>query len=469
MKRKLTLIQSILLLLSVGSVFTAGLLLTRQALWNEAEHNVIALTHAYALAFTGDIPTFSVSSQGERLTICKEDGTVFWDSQEKAEELENHGSREEVIAALNGTPKTVARSSATFGVETLYYAETRTIQGNVWVIRVSYVTSSFTQFMTGEIPWMVGISLFAVGVSAIAIHFLTQKTLAPLREIAHHLEIVGQGGEVGELKSGDPDIEPILQGVKEVSDSLQRSMAMLQNEKESLRLVLDSVSDGILAYRGREVLFANSACLRVLPEAKGEFGDDFLAWLSQKESRIQKDGRTYLLNWGHNDHMSLLVFTDITAMEEAEAARRRFFDASSHELKTPLTSISGFSEVISLKSQDPAIVEYAKKIQREATRMGKLVSDMLRLEELEEPAKGMAPVSMAKITESVFQELAPLAESKKISLMQTGDSTLPFLPRDAVSLIKNLVENGILYNLEGGYVKVMMSPHKIVVEDNGIG
>lgn len=469
MKKKLTLIQSLLLLLSVGSVFTAGLLLTRQALIAEAEHNVIALTHAYAAAFMGDTPSFSVSSQGERLTICQKDGTVFWDSSEEASKMENHASREEVTAALNGNPKTVIRSSSTFGAEALYYAETKEIGDNVWVVRVSYVTSSFTQFMTGYVPWMIGISLFAVGASAIAVHFLTRKTLQPLGDISRRLEAVGRGEEVGELHSPDLDIEPILNGVMKVSASLQRSLVMLQNEKESLRLVLNSISDGILAYSDHEVLFANSACLRVLPDAKDTLDDNFLAWLAKKEPRIQKEGRTYLLNWSKNDHMSLLVLTDITAIAEAEATRRRFFDASSHELKTPLTSIAGFSEIISLKSEDLCIAEYAKKITQEAQRMGRLVSDMLRLEELDEPVEGVAPISLAKVTESVFQELALLAESKNVSLNVEGDLSLPMLERDATSLIKNLVENGILYNLSGGYVKVKFSPYKIIVEDNGIG
>ena len=140
-------------------------------------------------------------------------------------------------------------------------------------------------------------------------------------------------------------------------------------------------------------------------------------------------------------------------------------------MKTPLTAIKGFNELIGLKTTDPTIKLYSEKVEHETDRMLSVLTDMLRISKLEsEEAENNLPfVNLASVTDEIFKELQPVATSKGVALASEGEMSEPISHADAYSLIKNLVENGILYNIKGGYVKVTMAKNTLTVEDDGVG
>ena len=472
MRKKLTLFQSIILILALGIVFTAGLLFARASILSQAESNVVSLTNAYTTGFNGDLTALSVREDNVRETVIAEDGTVLWDSKEPASEMKNHAGREEVIAALKDSPKTVIRSSATMGVEQLYYAEKKMVDGTIYVIRVSYMTSGLTQFLTGYLPWMIVVTIVALACSITASVLLSSRALEPLKKIERYLSDVAAGRVPSPIKNEDKDIQAIADNINEVSSSLVETMSQLKEESNTLQLVLDSGTDAIVAInKDGDIVFSNKKFNSFFPSGDKYLPEEIKKIFEEKPERITLNDTPYLVCVSENDKLSLLVLTDITSQVNGEQERQEFFDASSHELKTPLTAIKGFNELIGLKSEDPLIKTYSAKVEKETDRMLSVLTDMLRISKLEseEADPNLPLLNLATVSDEIFKELQPLADSRLVTLKSEGEMEEPISHTDAYSLIKNLVENGILYNIKGGYVKVKMEENTLSVEDDGQG
>ena len=173
----------------------------------------------------------------------------------------------------------------------------------------------------------------------------------------------------------------------------------------------------------------------------------------------------------------MIVLTDVTATKESEKMRLEFFANASHELKTPLTSIKGFNEMISLNTQDSAIASYSAKIGKETDRMLALLSDMLNISKLENStAAELHPVDVdiREVAEEAADDLKMQTESKKITLKVSGNGIVRAEREHIYELVKNLAENGLRYNNEGGSVEISVQTRsdggvRLTVRDNGIG
>ena len=469
MKKKIVLLTSGLLLASLGAVFGSGVGLASRALVEEAKSNVVSLTKAYHQAFDGDIASMSPADENVRETIIALDGTVLWDSKENPDSMENHQNREEVAAALSGNPSTFVRSSSTLGVEAVYYAECKTIEETTYVVRVAYETSAATRFLSGYIPWMIVITLAAIGLGAFLSSWFVGHALRPLKEVEKRLESVSDGEVPAPIVSSDPEISPSLAAIDEIAASLSKSMRALEKEKGNLATVLSSVSDGILAYRGIEILFRNPAFEEVFPLVGSTLSEDVRNIIEKKDSRFVNNGATYLCKFSENDTLSLFVFANITELADKEKKQQEFFDASSHELKTPLTAIRGFNELILLQTREESTRDCALRIQKETDRMLALVADMLRLESLESAPSETEEIHLDSLAREIERELEPIAAQKQIRIFVEGELAFRMKRDDAYSLLKNLMENGIHYGVEKGRVRVQFTPDGFRVEDDGIG
>ena len=165
------------------------------------------------------------------------------------------------------------------------------------------------------------------------------------------------------------------------------------------------------------------------------------------------------------------------ALKRSEETKNDFINDFSHELKTPLTSIKGFNEMISLNTQDSAIASYSAKIGKETDRMLALLSDMLNISKLENStAAELHPVDVdiREVAEEAADDLKMQAESKKITLKVSGNGIVRAEREHIYELVKNLAENGIRYNNEGGSVEISVQTRsdggvRLTVRDNGIG
>ena len=170
---------------------------------------------------------------------------------------------------------------------------------------------------------------------------------------------------------------------------------------------------------------------------------------------------------------AILVLEDIGEKERMELIRQTFTANVSHELKTPLTSISGYAEMIANGMAQPQDVQrFALRIQSEATRMLALVSDIIQLSELDElgRAKHMEEVDLLELAHECADILSSTATLLGVEVLLDGTATLVMGNRKLLSeLVYNLMENAIRYNRKNGSVHVRVAGRAISVRDTGIG
>ncbi|MDO5330270.1 MAG: ATP-binding protein [Bacillota bacterium] len=484
MKKKLSLLNCLLLVLSIGLVFSLGVYFAQRAILTQAEDSLISLTSAYSYGYRDDLSTITTDNPNIRLTIIDSAGNVIYDSEEDPSTMENHLQRVEIQNALNGNEdEAVYRVSQTLGEELLYYAEkvdSSLDSAGYRFLRVSMRLSSVQSYLLSYLPYLALISLLALGASIGLSIYFSNRLLSPFYGLAGELESLNRGEYKKKSLPKDPEVRKIVSEIDAAAEKLSENLLSQRRQQAELTLLIDSLSDGLVAYskEGKLTLINKKAASIFEIEGKivGEplyklGGDEYLEKkLSSGEGEFDFSyrGRVYLCRVNELEGSSLLVMTDVTSDRQSAMNRKQFFDAASHELKTPLTSILGFSELASLSPEKGG--EYASQINKEAKRMYSLVQDMLTLSELEksEP-KPAEEIAISKIAEEVVGELSPLAEERKISVSYKGECHLKIDERDAYALLKNLVENAIKYNHEGGHVYIRLNKDGFSVKDDGFG
>ncbi len=470
MKKKLAFWNSLIIVIAISILLSFAILFAKTALVNEAKENTISLTHAYKNAFNGDTSSLVIEDKNIRETIILSDGSVLWDSEEDASKLESHANREEFIAAISNTPKVVIRSSETFGVEYIYYAEAKTISETTYVVRVALKTSSLTSFASSYIPWIILVGICAIAGSILTVIFITSKSLKPLKTIEGNLAKIKSGEELENIDIKDKDeIGNISRDINDISHELSESLKQLKKEEDKLALLLQTIPNPIIAIsKNNELLFANESAKKTFSISENKISS---AITLKNGEQYEKEGKTYVISRTDSKDFYLCVLNDITLQKEAEKQRKEFVDSASHELKTPLTSIIGFNELISISSKDPKTKEYAEKVSLSSKRMLSVVQDMLAISSLEEEKdNGDSPlISLRNVANEVINKLSFLAEEKQIKITLEGDMKAKIEEKDAYLIIKNLIENAILYNLPNGTAKITLKDNVLSVEDNGIG
>ena len=177
----------------------------------------------------------------------------------------------------------------------------------------------------------------------------------------------------------------------------------------------------------------------------------------------------------HNEIVDLAISCNQMAdqLEKVESSRQQFVSNVSHELKTPLTSISGYAEMIeSGMAKDEDVKRFAGTIHREAGRLLNLISDIIRLSRLDEDQTPVshAPVDLHAIAQECMETLTPSAEKRGIALQLEGGETIVRGEKNSLwELVYNLMDNAIRYNRVNGTVTVTLKDHSLAVSDTGIG
>jgi len=207
-------------------------------------------------------------------------------------------------------------------------------------------------------------------------------------------------------------------------------------------------------------------------------------FLSHKETskEIQKDG-IFLVTvkclsryWTEENPGDIVVVTmsDMTLVRGNQIQREEFFANAGHELKTPLTAIKGFTELIEANNKSDKLTPYIEQIKKQTDIMLKLIGDMLSLTEISGRKKPeYQNIDVGKTIKEVLSALETEIKENKIKTEVTGGLTLKAEPKDIYELVKNLLENAVRYNVTGGEIKVVLSKEKkgavITVKDTGIG
>ena len=427
-----------------------------------------------------------LDTQSYRITWIGADGTVLFDSDSDASIMENHLEREEVKQAMVSGYGHSARYSSTL-MERLLYSAQRLEDGSV--IRLAITQNSVLTIMLGLIQPVLLVSLVAV-ILALALASRVSKTVVrPLNELNLDEPLNNEGFD---------ELSPLLRRIDSQQRQLKGQALELKQKKDEFLAVTSNMSEGlVLLNSSGTILSINNAALTILDADKSSVGQDILtvnrslemqklleeARTGQRsETKLCLTGREYqldaspIISGGNIGGVALLLF-DITERENAEQLRREFTANVSHELKTPLHSISGCAELMKngmVKPEDT--VRFAGQIYSEAQRLINLVEDIIRLSRLDEGAEDMQRerVDLYALSASVIDSLGNEAKENKITLELCGGPAFIWGVRQLVSgMIYNLLDNAIKYNKANGSVKLSVSNEGefslLNVSDTGIG
>lgn len=415
----------------------------------------------------------------DRITLISPDGTVLYDSVARADAMENHLSREEVVQALReGTGKS-SHYSSTVLKKNLYYA-LRLEDGNV--LRLSREQSSLGAMLL-NMAWPIaatvaGLLLLAAGLSVRLARQITQ----PINAISPD-----------DPQNVYPELQPLTQRLRQQRETIRNQMDELSRRMREFSAMTENMSEGFLLIDLRgHVLTENHSASMLLPTDA-----DNIAKCSQRElcqaaqqaltgqrcERLLQQGERTLsviaspvLESGQVTGAVVLTL-DVTEREQREKLRREFSANVSHELKTPLTSISGFAELMSQGLVPPDKVrEFSLDIQKECTRLTNLVEDIIDLSRLEEGGGDMTweDIDLYTLCDDVLQSLEPVAKRQTVTLRLAGESLqVRGVYQVLREMIYNLCDNAIKYNRSGGSVTVTVARSagraSVTVADTGIG
>ncbi|RGU82108.1 PAS domain S-box protein [Ruminococcus bromii] len=421
-----------------------------------------------------------------RVTLIKSDGSVVSDSVDTdVNSMPNHSDRPEFEQAIKDGNGSSHRMSETLNKITYYYAE-KTADGSV--IRVAKTIDSIYGIFLFVIPSILIIMIGVFVVCTILAKRSTKKIVEPIKEMADN----GNGSPYDELL-------PLSQKIASQQRQIKRQMRRLQFEKDKISTLIENMAEGfILIDVDKKVLMSNYSASKLLGADDDGVTDKTLIAFSRNEvlndcvdkalSGESKNGDTTVKgralqiitnpvysNGEKNGAICLII--DVSAKKKAEKMRREFTANVTHELKTPLTSISGYAEIIAsglVKPDD--IPNFANKIHKESGRLLSLISDIMELSQLDEKFSDeeFAPVDLAGVAAEVAEDLRSNAEKHGITItVDTKTAVINGNRNQIYELIYNLCDNAIRYNRENGSVKIITgddNEHPFVkVADTGIG
>lgn len=422
-----------------------------------------------------------------RVTWVAADGTVLYDNEADASTMENHADREEIREALTSETGTAQRFSSTLSEQTLYVTQ-RLSDGTV--IRLASAQKTVGLLLISMIQPILIILVLSLLLSAVLASRLSKGLIKP---------ILGLDLEHPEDCETYDELTPLLSRLKRQNDTIQQQMNLLKQRQTEFAALTDNMSEGFLLLdRQGHVLSHNSGALRLLgvEEPGGEvnvlvlnreepFRQAVDEALSGKRSQqmLHLNGRycKLLANPVLADGKpagAVLVLLDVTEQEQRDELRREFTANVSHELKTPLTSISGIAEIMQSGMVKPEDIQsFAGDIYQEAQRLIALVEDIIRLSRLDEGAESLErePVNLLSVTQDVARRLDSAAQKAGVTLKVMGLSVeVRGIPSVLDEMVYNLCDNAIKYNHPGGTVNVTVAPTddgsaEVTVEDTGIG
>ena len=419
-----------------------------------------------------------------RITWISENGEVLYDNRADAGSMDNHLSRPEVSeAASDGTGES-ERDSATRKTETLYYA-LRLSDGSL--LRIAAESASLWGVLASTYSPLLLIAAVVLLLAGLIAFVLTRAIVRPFNtlDLKHPLE----------NKTYD-ELSPLLRRLDKQNQESHEQVRLLTARQEEFDLITSGMQEGLVIFsKDGTVLSANAAARAIL---SGETGGSYLQlcrekhYLSVVESalagkaktkKMKQGGRVYTLTAtpvqnSLAGNAAVLFIVDITDSELSEKMRREFSANVSHELKTPLTSILGYAEIIGNGLANASdIPKFADRIHKEAARLLTLIEDIIKLSQLDEDElrAEFVPVELSELCKSVLQELSQKAEKAGVTLHFSGDEqTISGFEPSLYEMIYNLCDNAIAYNKPGGRVNVSLekTPEnkiRLTVRDTGIG
>lgn len=461
------------------------------------KNNLESETQLIASVINENYDSFkNIDTKQLRLTVIASDGKVLHDSY--SDTVENHLGREEVKSAIDGNPKVVKRYSETLDRDMYYYAMKSYNDDNTdyIIVRVALFLDTAQGYAASMIPfYLLCLVIFGV-VSVVLMRYITKQMKKPLELVSISLKGLNEGKYKKISLDGKDELSMVLGEVNEISEKLNENLRKLSEEQSKLEMVLNNMEEAVIALDGEDnILFINLAartlftCDNVIGK-KVIFAIDDVTF-AEKIAQADREKATVYFEHLYKERLleitvthtedalenikSVAFIKDMSKDKLAQKQRSDFFESASHELKTPLTSIQGFSEI--LLTQTDATSPQRKQIQRiynEAKKLSGLLKDMLSLTELDDgKMRTSSIVDLRAVADEVVSAQLCEAEKRGVKVSVEGKGCVFAPPEEISALIDNLVSNAIRYNKPKGSVIVKIKEKGtavlLSVVDTGIG
>lgn len=424
-------------------------------------------------------------AENNRITWIDENGTVLFDSRADVSELDNHADRDEIKTAMKEGKGMSTRYSKTLTEKTVNYA-IRLSDGSI--LRVSTEQYTVVTILIG----MLQPILFIMFVALILTLVLSARVSKAIIEPINKLDL-----EIPENNDTYEELTPLLRKIADQKETIGEQLADARKKQKEFNLITENMSEGFLVIDAdANLLTYNSAALNLLEitppadrsvllfcrakEFRGVISD-VLSGIKAENTMVREE-RSYSLiaNPVYEKESvigAVVVILDITEREKRDMLRREFTANVSHELKTPLTSISGFAEL--MKAGDVLendVTDFSKSIYDEAQRLITLVNDIIKISELDGQSipYEKETVDLYELSKEVIGRLEKEADKKNITFhLIGGRAEIIGVHKILEEMLYNLCDNAIKYNKENGTVDVLVNQTgdgvNVIVRDTGIG
>lgn len=437
------------------------------------------------ISFEGKDYFENLKTSNVRITWVDNKGQVLYDTQSDAKHMKNHANRQEIKEAIKSGYGESTRWSATLTEKSIYAAQRL---NNGTIVRLSVAQQTIFYLLLGMMSPLAIIILLAIILSVLIARYIAKKVSEPLNNIDLDHPLSNDSYE---------EITPLLRRLDSHQAKIQHQKLLLQKRQKEFDTIISKIKEGMILLDDQaRIVSINAEALKLF-----QINDDWHGRFMMEVSRdlTLKDlidqglkGKKKEANIGiENNHYRVLVrpttdnnrvtglvvlLSDVTDQLQMEQLQREFTANVSHELKTPLHVISGYSELLANQMvPNEEVPQFAAKIHKESERLVKLVEDIINLSHLDEQEKlPQETVNLYDLTQKVLEGLQAKADKKHIQINFNGEEAIlrgnPVLLN---SLVYNLCDNAITYNHEKGQVNVTLknSPDTITLEvsDTGLG
>lgn len=474
------------LVLAVGLAAVMGILYSNFDGQMRKELSKEAAYLAYGVEQQGLNYLKNIKDKNARITYIDQDGIVLFDNEADVSEMKNHSDRTEFQKAEKYGAGESSRYSDTLSEKTIYYA-LRLKDGTV--LRVSGTQDSVLALVENLIFPLCGLLCLMLILSGIMASAISKRIVKPINEL--DLESPEENRIYEELS-------PLLSKIHRQNREIQNQLELAKQQQEEFALITENMREGLIVIdKYTMILSANSSAWNLFHMDRVCQGESVYCLDREEEFRhaieqvLSGEHTELVLKLNGSDIQlianpvirdkktegAVVLLVNVTEKLERESLRREFSANVSHELKTPLTSISGFAEIMQsglVKCED--IPQFAGRIYKEAQRLLQLVEDVIQISQLDEEKTSYTwePVDVYQVCKNAFESLKEKAKRLNVHLYICGE----YMKMEAVrtlleEAVYNVCDNAIKYNRNEGSVSVFLTQTaqeiQIVVKDTGVG
>lgn len=423
-----------------------------------------------------------MGSVNKRVTIINRAGNVIYDNGVYSEESDKS------MPEVNEAEKSGTGERSKFlpkGAKKMFYYAMKLESGNV--LRISARLNGTPMVFYGVLLSIVLMAGLIYLLTAVVASALTENILKPIENINVF--------ETNDFEDVYDEIKPLLKRISHQSNEINRQMNKIASQRVRLQAIMDNINEGLVIIdKNSEIISVNSCAADIFAVSEKQLKHKSVLLLTKRDSIqnefknalggaksnivYEAEGKSYQVFTSPllaNDEVNgaVMLLFDVSEKNLSEKIRREFTANVSHELKTPLTAIHGYAQIIGsgiAKNED--IPGFVKRIEKESSRLIALVEDIIKLSHLDEMSGSVIKqeISLKAVVEEVAENLSEKAAERNVSLeIKGGESTVIANLSQITEMIYNLADNAIKYNNLGGKVCFEITPGRLTVSDTGIG